>query len=92
MNGEYVADGAGTVDITTGDGTLVGQLTGVGFTDTDGDGTKEFAFTPDHGATDDGSDIDTTKDFPAGVSILVTMEVEQDGLYYSGSHTVEVIE
>ncbi|MFP4068521.1 MAG: hypothetical protein ACLFS5_13605 [Spirochaetaceae bacterium] len=74
-----------TVNIEDGNGNVIGRLTGVSSAD------GQLSFTPEHG-TDGEGNIDESTDFPAGVVILVTLLVEQDGNVYSGSHSVEVLE
>ncbi len=68
---------------------LVGQLTNV---DTEfGEDDDGLAFTPAYGVDENG-DIDDGTEFPAGVAILVTLQVEYEGLYYSDSFSVTVVE
>lgn len=72
-------------ELSGGEEELIGQLTGVDVTD------STLTFTPEHGVDEEG-DIDTEVDFPAGVSLLVTLQVEHDDLFYSSSFNVEVTE
>ena len=88
INSVAIAEELGTLDIVElsgGEETVVGRLSGVAVDE------STLSFTPDHGVDGNG-DLDESVDFPAGVSILVTLQVEHAGTLYSGSFRVKVTE
>lgn len=90
INGKAVAADQGELDLVEfsgGEDRTIGRLTGIA---TEVEGSSGLTFTPAHGVDEDGV-VQTEIDFPAGVSILVTLQVEHDGVHYSDSFTVEVV-
>ena len=91
INGKAISADQEELDVVEFSGSeerTVGRLTNIS---TEVDESSGLTFTPAHGVDEDG-EIDTDIDFPAGVSILVTLQVAHDGVYYSDSFTVEVVE
>ncbi|MFW6368677.1 MAG: hypothetical protein ACOCZ9_02965 [Spirochaetota bacterium] len=87
INDQEVSDGD-DIEITEGENEdPVGRLTDVTL---ENDGS-DLRFTPNEGVNENG-DFDNNVDFPAGVTLNVTLVVENDGEYYSGDHSVTVEE
>lgn len=90
LNGNAISSGQGELDLVEFSGSeerTIGRLAGIATEVNDSSG---LTFTPASGVNDDG-EIDNDVDFPAGVSILVTLQVAHDGVHYSDSFTVEVV-
>lgn len=88
VNSQEVTDGEDVVITEGSEEDEIGLVTGVSI-ESDG---SQLSFIPDQGWDDDEEAFSEDLDFPAGVTLNVTLIVEEGGEYYSGSHSVTVEE